>query len=95
MPKTFTMHMTGGTVQVPATITGIRQALPEELRDRFTTEAENADADELHMLLMSWAMRIPTAHDQDEEDAVARLKAGDLTGVVFADELDDAYRSAG
>ncbi|MEV4434741.1 hypothetical protein [Streptomyces sp. NPDC049585] len=95
MAKTFTIHMTGGTVEVPATILGIRQALPEELREQFTAEAESAGADELRMLLASWAMRIPTEHDDEEEALVARLKAGDFSDVVFADDIVDEYRSAG
>ncbi|WP_414167244.1 hypothetical protein ACMATS_06430 [Streptoverticillium reticulum] len=95
MPKTFTVHMTGGPVEVPATILGIRQALPEADRDQFTAEAESAAADELPALLARWAMNIPTEHDAAEEALLQQVAVGDFSGVVFADEITDAYRSAG
>ncbi|MGV9311260.1 hypothetical protein ACWDR0_03585 [Streptomyces sp. NPDC003691] len=92
----LTMHMTGGTVQVPATIRGVREALPGELRARFTAEIEATPADRLGVVLARWAMSIPTAHDEAEEALVARLRSGDFSGVTFAEDLgDDEFRSAG
>ncbi|MFE7131705.1 hypothetical protein ACFVIM_12655 [Streptomyces sp. NPDC057638] len=92
----LTMHMTGGPIQVPATIRQVREALPDELRAQFTAEIESAAADQLPFTLVRWAMTIPTEHDDAEEALLARVRAGDFSGVTFADELgDDEYRSAG
>nr|EIF91531.1 hypothetical protein [Streptomyces tsukubensis NRRL18488] len=92
----LTMHMTGGAVQVPATIQGVREALPDALRAQFTAEIETAPADQLQVVLVRWAMTIPTVHDEAEEALVARVRSGDFTEVTFAEDLgDDEYRSAG
>ncbi|MGW1146156.1 hypothetical protein ACWD6I_14100 [Streptomyces sp. NPDC002454] len=55
-----TMYMTGGPVQVPATIGAVREALPDELREQFVAEIESAPADQLQFTLVRWAMNIPT-----------------------------------
>lgn len=90
------MYMTAGTVRLPATIRGVREALPEEERAAFTAEIENAAADELRTVLVRWAMNIPTEHDDAERALVERIRSGDLSGVTFAEDLDDdEYRSAG
>ncbi|MCX5380376.1 hypothetical protein [Streptomyces sp. NBC_00091] len=72
MAKTFTIHTVGGPVEVPGTIGGIRQVLPEEQRAEFTSEVENAGLDELREVLARWAARLPSEHD-DAEDACVRL----------------------
>ncbi|MFE0423484.1 hypothetical protein [Streptomyces sp. NPDC058953] len=91
----LTMYMTGGPVAVPATIGGVREALPEAERAVFTHEIESVPADGLQMTLMRWAMRIPTEQDAAEDAVAARLVAGDFTGVTFTDDLgDDEYRGA-
>ncbi|MFI1012288.1 hypothetical protein [Streptomyces sp. NPDC020965] len=95
MAQTLTMYMTGGPVRIPATIRAVREALPADHRDEFTAEAETTDVGDLPMLLASWVMRIPTEHDADEEALIARIRAGDLSGVTFPDDLTDEYRSAG
>ncbi|MFI5617852.1 hypothetical protein [Streptomyces sp. NPDC051567] len=95
MAKTLTMYMTGGPVQVPATIRGVREALPAELREEFTAEAENTEVGELPMLLARWVMQVPTGYEAEEEALVARVRAGDFSGVRFPDDLTDAYRSTG
>ncbi|MEO3976371.1 hypothetical protein [Streptomyces sp. CAU 1734] len=95
----LTMYMTGGPVRVPGTIRGVREALPEEVRAAFTAEIEDAPAEELRTVLVRWAMNIPTEHDAAEEAVIERVRAGDFTGVTFAEDLedlgDDEYRSAG
>ncbi|MEU0989196.1 hypothetical protein [Streptomyces sp. NPDC005953] len=91
-----TMYMEGGPVQVPATIRGVREALPEALRDEFIHEIENAPADQLQFTLGRWAMNIPTENDAAEEALLSRVRSGDFTGVTFVEDLgDDEYRSAG
>ncbi|MFF4530446.1 hypothetical protein ACFY1P_14340 [Streptomyces sp. NPDC001407] len=94
MAKTFTTTIGGRTVELPGTIRTIREALPAEQREEFEREAEQAGADEISGVLARWALRTPQAHDPEEEALIARLKAGDLSGVRFDDE-DDEYRSAG
>ncbi|MFI5616749.1 hypothetical protein [Streptomyces sp. NPDC051567] len=92
----LTMYMTGGPVQVPATIRGVREALPEGLRDRFAAEIDDAPAGELQYTLARWAMNIPTEHDADEEALLERVRSGDFSDVTFAEDLgDDEYRSLG
>ncbi len=95
MAKTFTTTVGGRTVELPGTIHAIREALPEEQRAEFEREAEQAGADEISGVLARWALRTPQAYDPDEEALVARLKAGDFSGVRFDDESEDEYRSAG
>jgi len=92
----LTMHMTGGAVQVPATIRGVRDALPDAERAKFTDEIENTPAEDLATVLVRWAMSIPTEYDEAEEALVERVQAGDFTGITFVEDLgDDEYRSAG
>ncbi|MFF4532763.1 hypothetical protein ACFY1P_26270 [Streptomyces sp. NPDC001407] len=94
MAKTFTTTIGGRAVELPGTIHAIREALPAQQREEFAHEAEQAGADEISGVLARWALRTPQAHDPDEEALVARLKAGDFSGVHFDDESDE-YRSAG
>jgi hypothetical protein len=87
----------GEVVELPGTIAGIREALANEAeQEEFEREVENVGADEMFGVLAKWALRTPQAYDPDEEALVERLKAGDLTGMIPAEDLgDDAYRSAG
>lgn len=94
MAKTFTTTIGGRTVELPGTIHAIREALPAEQRAEFEREAEQAGADEISGVLARWALRTPQAHDPEEDALIARLKAGDFSGVRFDDETDE-YRSAG
>ncbi|MFF2020990.1 hypothetical protein ACFVW2_04150 [Streptomyces sp. NPDC058171] len=90
----LTTYMTGGPVRVPATIRGVREALPEELRARFVAEIEDAPADQLPFTLVRWAMNIPTEHDAAEEALLDRVRSGDLSQVTFVEDFgDDEYRS--
>ncbi|MFF4741349.1 hypothetical protein ACFY2W_36510 [Streptomyces sp. NPDC001262] len=93
--KSFVTHMTGGPVDLPSTILGIREALPAEMREGFNSEVEQADAADLPLLLARWAMRIPTDQDAAEAELADRVRAGDFSGVTFDSESDDAWRSAG
>jgi hypothetical protein len=95
MPEPFRMYGPGGVVELPSTIEGIRGALPEEEREDFDREVNSTGARDLLAVLARWAMRIPTAMDSAEEALVSRLRAGDFSGVTFADETDDAWRHAG
>lgn len=74
MAKTHTMYMAGGPVEVPGTIKGIREALPEDQRAQFTAEVENAGFDELREVLTRWSMQVPTENDVAEEAMYRRLQ---------------------
>ncbi|MFD5557785.1 hypothetical protein ACFWIA_28590 [Streptomyces sp. NPDC127068] len=95
LAKTLSTTLSDGRrVELPGTIRTIRQALDPELADEFTHEVENVGVDELPGVLARWALRTPQAHDPGEEEQVARIRAGDMTGLIHADQAD-AYRSAG
>ncbi|GAA2247182.1 hypothetical protein GCM10010232_38010 [Streptomyces amakusaensis] len=93
--KTLTTTLSDGRqVELPGTIRTIRQALDPELAAEFVREAEDAGVGELPGVLARWALRTPQAHDPGEEEQIARIRAGDMTGLLYADRAD-AYRSAG
>jgi hypothetical protein len=94
-PKPFRMYGPGGVVELPSTIPGIRSRLPEDEREAFDREVSATGAGDLPAVLTRWAMRIPSEQDAEEEALVARLRAGDFSGVTFADEIDDAWRHTG
>jgi hypothetical protein len=89
------MYGPGGVVELPSTISGIRDALPENEREEFDRQVNATGAGDLPSLLARWAMQIPSEQDGEEEALVARLRAGDFSDVTFADETDDAWRNAG
>ncbi|MER7050050.1 hypothetical protein [Streptomyces jumonjinensis] len=93
--KTLTTTLSDGCqVELPGTIRTIRQALDPEMAAEFIREAEDAGIGELPGVLARWALRTPQAHDPGEEEQIARIRAGDMTGLIHADQTD-AYRSAG
>ncbi|MER7048334.1 hypothetical protein [Streptomyces jumonjinensis] len=95
MAKTWTTTLSDGRqVELPGTIRAIREALDAESAAAFMEEAENAGADELPGILARWALRTPQAEDPGEEEQMARIRAGDMAGLIYADQAD-TYRSAG
>ncbi|WP_153484754.1 hypothetical protein [Streptomyces katsurahamanus] len=95
MAKTLTTTLSDGRqVELPGTIRTIRSALSPDLAEEFTREVEDAGADELPGVLARWALRTPEAHDSGEEEQIARIRAGETAGLIYAD-LADEYRSAG
>lgn len=63
----------GERVEVPATIGGIRAALPPEDRERFDKEIDAADVDELYDIVRRWIVVL--ASDEEDEEIFARLRA--------------------
>ncbi|WP_439674105.1 hypothetical protein [Embleya sp. MST-111070] len=61
----FRTTVGGRLVVLPATIAGIRAALPEDRRDAFTKEIENTPARDMHLTLYRWA-RTPEIEAEDE-----------------------------
>jgi hypothetical protein len=94
-PEPFRMYGPGGVEELPSTIPGIRDALPEDQRAEFDRQVNATGAGDLPALLARWAMHIPSQQDAEEEALVARLRAGDFSGVTFVDETNDAWRNAG
>ncbi|MGW1075456.1 hypothetical protein [Streptomyces sp. NPDC002537] len=85
MAEMFTTTIGGRIVELPGTIHTIREALPTDQREEFEGEAEQAGADGISGVLARWALRTPQAYDPEEEALIARLKAGDFSGVRFDD----------
>ncbi|KUL46025.1 hypothetical protein ADL22_10930 [Streptomyces sp. NRRL F-4489] len=73
----------GELVEVPATMDGIRAALPEKDRAAFDAEVRRTPAQDLHRVLARWAL--PAAAENEDEAIVARLRDGDFTGCVPQD----------
>ncbi|MDJ0375634.1 hypothetical protein QMK19_40175 [Streptomyces sp. H10-C2] len=81
---TWTTHIRGERVEIPATIEGIRATLDAANRAAFDTEIAHTPAQDLHRVLARWAL--PDAAESADEDVVARLRAGDFSGCVRQDE---------
>ncbi|GLF95230.1 hypothetical protein [Streptomyces yaizuensis] len=94
--KTFSTYMSGGDLVVlPATIKGIREALPPDQRAAFTEAVENAGAEELFELLATWAERTRPDLIADKEAAFGRIERGDFTGTVSAEDVAAFFGPAG
>ncbi|MGW2599998.1 hypothetical protein [Streptomyces klenkii] len=69
-PTTWTTHIDGEMVE---TIDTIRIALPEEQRAVFDSEVGSASADQLQLVLASWALSLTSAGEEDDA-VIARLR---------------------
>ncbi|MFD3485000.1 hypothetical protein [Streptomyces sp. NPDC058665] len=67
----WTMH-DGERVEVPATIGGIRAALPEERRAQFDAEIDAANIEELYNVVRRWIVEL--ASFPEDEDIFAQLR---------------------
>ncbi|WP_245174761.1 hypothetical protein [Streptomyces bohaiensis] len=83
---TMVTYTTAGRTELPATIDGIRAALPESEREEFTAEAGRTPAGELPRVLARWALRTDQQAVQDAEAQYARLAAGDFSDCVAQDD---------
>ncbi|MYW00581.1 hypothetical protein [Streptomyces sp. SID3343] len=61
----------GDTIEYPASINGIREALPPESREKFDEEVGNAHARDLLLVLHRWALLPTPAWDEDVEKVEA------------------------
>lgn len=72
MAATFTTTLADGqTIEYPASINGIRAALPPESREKFDEEVGETHARDLLLVLHRWALLPTPAWDED----VAKVKA--------------------
>ncbi|ANW22227.1 hypothetical protein [Streptomyces clavuligerus] len=72
--RLWTVH-DGERIDVPATVAGIRDALPDEQRERFVAEVLAANVLTVEHVVRDWIVRI--ASEPGDEDVFARLRAED------------------
>ncbi|GCE02202.1 hypothetical protein [Embleya hyalina] len=77
---TITTTIDGRPATLPGTLADIRAALPEDQRDAFDEEINNAAIRDLAAIAVHWAIP-PEEHARIAADA-DRIRSGDLTGVV-------------
>jgi hypothetical protein len=81
---TWTTYIGDEKVQLPATIDGIRAALPGDAdRVAFDAEVSRTPGQELHQVLARWALATRPDAQQADDELVERLRAGDFSGCVF------------
>ncbi|MGW1767320.1 hypothetical protein ACWCQL_25060 [Streptomyces sp. NPDC002073] len=76
---TWTTYVHGERTEIPATIDGIRAALPAGRQAAFDAEIGSTPADELRLVLLGWALEATGAGTEDAE-IVARLRRGETVG---------------
>ncbi|MGC0417612.1 hypothetical protein [Embleya sp. AB8] len=77
---TLTTTIDGRPAKLPGTLADIRAALPEDQREAFDKEINNAALLDIAPLAAHWAIP-PDERARIEADA-ERVRSGDLTGVV-------------
>ncbi|MFC9067950.1 MULTISPECIES: hypothetical protein [Streptomyces] len=80
---TWVTYVGGERVELPASIDGIRAALPETERADFEREVGSAAAQDLPRVLGHWALRTHPEAVREMEETFAALEAGDYSGVVY------------
>lgn len=85
---TFTTYIGDGELVVlPATIDGIRAALPPERHGEFDTAVGTTHAEELLAVLQYWAQETSPELRAFQHSVFERLERGDNTGFVPAEEM--------
>ncbi|MEW1551871.1 hypothetical protein [Streptomyces tsukubensis] len=82
---TWTTVIGGELVEVPATIEGIRATLSPERAAEFDLVVARTHASKLPQVLADWAL--PAEALAEEDEVIARLKAGDHSDSVPQDDL--------
>ncbi|MFF8960823.1 hypothetical protein [Streptomyces sp. NPDC014894] len=90
----WSTQVRGETVTLPSTAADIRAALPAERQAEFDAALAELDAagapEELRTLRLAWWALETVPGAVEETDAeIARLRAGDYSGVVTLDENGD------
>ncbi|AXU16843.1 hypothetical protein [Streptomyces clavuligerus] len=99
-PDSWSTQVDGETVALPSTVAGIRAALPDARRAEFDAALAELDAvgapEELRTLrlvrlvrLVWWALEAVPGAVEETDAEIARLRAGDYSGVVTLDENGD------
>ncbi|MGW1974253.1 hypothetical protein [Streptomyces sp. NPDC001889] len=84
---TWTTLIGGKLVEVPATIEGIRATLSPERAAEFDQVVARTHASKLPQVLADWAL--PEEALAEEDEVIARLKAGDHSDSIPQDDLGD------
>ncbi|MFI1382269.1 hypothetical protein [Embleya sp. NPDC020886] len=77
---TITTTVDGVLTRLPGTLADIRATLPEDQREAFDKEINNAALRDIVAIAVHWAIP-PEEHARIRADA-DRIRSGDLTGVV-------------
>jgi hypothetical protein len=90
----WSTQVNGETVTLPSTAADIRAALPPERHVEFDAALAELDAasapEELRTLRLTWwALETVPGAVEETDTEVARLRAGDYSGVVTLDENGD------
>lgn len=93
-PDPWSTQVAGETVALPSTAADIRAALPGERRAEFDAALAELDAaeaaEELRtMRLVWWALQTVPGAVEETDAEIARLRAGDYSGVVTLDQNGD------
>ncbi|WP_445401291.1 hypothetical protein ACSMX9_08515 [Streptomyces sp. LE64] len=80
----------GQAVDLPASLDGIRAALPEEQREAFDREVGAAPIADVPLIAARWSLP-QEAHDEEEE-MLRRLRDGDFSGFSDVDDAAEAGR---
>ncbi|MFI7278527.1 hypothetical protein [Streptomyces sp. NPDC049879] len=86
--STTTVH--GQEVQLPGTIAAISEALPEEQRAAFEADLRHIPVRGLQQWLVRRALETVPGAEEEDQATLAKLRAGDLSGVTYADETGGA-----
>ncbi|GLF99861.1 hypothetical protein [Streptomyces yaizuensis] len=84
---TWTTVIGGELLEIPATIEGIRATLSPERAAEFDRVVARTHASKLPQVLADWAL--PAEALAEEDEVIARLKAGDHSDSVSQDDLGD------
>ncbi|WP_181727587.1 hypothetical protein [Streptomyces sp. PT12] len=81
---TWVTYIRDERVELPATIDGIRAALPTDAeRAAFDVEVSRTPGQDLYRVLARWALATRPDAAEANDEIVAWLRAGDFSGVVF------------
>ncbi|MFJ4774266.1 hypothetical protein ACIP88_35025 [Streptomyces uncialis] len=85
---TWTTVIGGELVEIPATLEGVRATLSPERAEEFDLVIARTHAARLPQVLADWAL--PPEALAEEDEVIARLKAGDHSGSIPQDDgMDD------
>ncbi|MCM2394404.1 hypothetical protein [Streptomyces albipurpureus] len=90
---TWTTVIGGELVEIPATIEGIRATLSPERAAEFDLVIAHTHAAKLPQVLADWAL--PPEALAEEDEVIARLKAGDHSGSIPQDDLGSGDAGGG
>ncbi|WP_329021443.1 hypothetical protein [Streptomyces sp. NBC_00690] len=93
--RTFSTYLDGSPVELPATINGVRAALPPDLRITFDTELGDAAAEDLFVLMAEWAQKTRPDLLAAKEAIFKRLARGDHSGLISAEEVSEYFGPGG